>query len=606
MEFLHPAGLYALFLLPLLVVPYLIRRRPERRIFSSLLLLRELTASAAAAPAWRRLRLPPIFFLQLLLLLLLLLALGEPTFSRRAASVALVFDTSASMQARAGEKNRFESAREEAGKILRALPPGARVDLYVAAPALARVTAAPLDARAAAGRVASLRPLDVGEPTVDWGADLGRLARERGYERVYFLTDHPSAGASESVRVISLGQSGGNLAVTDFTVARAALGAVGFAARAEIRSFSAAAEKFNLVLKSGGKVLASRTLTVARNRSVEASFENVPFAPYYEIEAVVDDGLALDNRRFAVPPPAKGFRILSISPRPEALESLRAIPGVELEIVSPEAYEKGNFTAHALEIFHYSAPAALPSANALFILPPSKNPVMRTGPGQPRPTVSGWREPHPLTRYVNFALLRPDYARTLKPGAAGQTIIESPDGALAVVLEQKNLRYLVLGFDPLPFLGRRNLPMSIFTLNALEWFNGAAAAAAATTGAPLQGDFRAGDVVRAPDGRRIAVQENDSAVQANDQGIYQSEQSERGAAKKYFAVNLSDPSESDLRAARPVELRDEPGARAAAPFYSLIWPYLLLAAFALLLLEWSVNRAARMRPPHPTETFQMD
>ena len=58
------------------------------------------------------------------------------------------------------------------------------------------------------------------------------------------------------------------------------------------------------------------------------------------------------------------------------VKELRAIPGVEVQIVAPEAYGKGNSAPHAMEIFQYSAPAALPDTSALFILPPTKNPLV--------------------------------------------------------------------------------------------------------------------------------------------------------------------------------------------------------------------------------------
>ena len=67
MEFLNPAALYGLLALPLLLIPYLIRRKPQRIIFSSLLLFTE-PGTRAGGQAMGRLRLPPIFFLQLLLL----------------------------------------------------------------------------------------------------------------------------------------------------------------------------------------------------------------------------------------------------------------------------------------------------------------------------------------------------------------------------------------------------------------------------------------------------------------------------------------------------------------------------------------------------------
>ncbi|HEX9442588.1 MAG TPA: vWA domain-containing protein, partial [Candidatus Binatia bacterium] len=436
MEFLQPAALYSLLLLPLLLVPYWVKRRPRRLVFSSLLLFGDLAARARAG-RWGRLYLPPVFFLQLLLLLLLFLALAEPSLSRRAASVALVLDNSASMQAAEGEKSRFQIARDEAAEVVRSLPAGARVELYLIAPALARVGETALTAGQALDRIAALKPLDLGEPALDYGAELGRLARERGYERVYFFTDRPADGQSPSVRVVTVGRPRGNLAVASFSVSRSSLTSPELSGRVEIKSFSPREEKFRLDVKGGGRVVASRVYTIAAGKSAAAAFENLPVYPYYEAEiAAADDGLALDNHRFAAAPPAGGLKILAVSPRPEALASLKAIPGVELQVVSPEAYRKGGFGPHALEIFHYAAPAALPDSSALFVLPPGGNPLAGIGAPAARPVISGWREPHPLTRYVNFALFRPAYARPLKLRQFGAPIIDSPDGPLAVALEQ--------------------------------------------------------------------------------------------------------------------------------------------------------------------------
>ena len=198
MEFLNPFGLYALLLSPLLLIPYLIKGRPRQFVFSSLLLLKPF-ASRTTAQALGRLYLPPLFFLQLLLLLLLLVSLGEPVVSVRPLSVALVLDNSASMQALEGRRSRFQLAQEEAKEILGGLPVGARAELYVTVPALARVTEEPWPPAEAVRRMALLAPFDLGEPVIDYGTELSRLAGERGYERVYFFTDHPAQGRSETV-----------------------------------------------------------------------------------------------------------------------------------------------------------------------------------------------------------------------------------------------------------------------------------------------------------------------------------------------------------------------------------------------------------------------
>src|SRR5262245_43057147 len=112
MEFLNPAALFGLIALPLLLIPYLIRKRPQRVVFSSLLLFADLATNASDRP-WGKLRLPPVFFIQLLLLTLLIFALGEPVFSVNPTKIAIVLDNSASMQTVEGDKSRFALAKRD-------------------------------------------------------------------------------------------------------------------------------------------------------------------------------------------------------------------------------------------------------------------------------------------------------------------------------------------------------------------------------------------------------------------------------------------------------------------------------------------------------------
>ncbi|HBA40870.1 MAG TPA: hypothetical protein DCZ05_14380, partial [Deltaproteobacteria bacterium] len=272
MEFLNPAALYAFFLLPLLLIPYLIKRRPRRLVFSSLLLLRDLSTSASGRP-WGKLYLPPIFFLQLLLLVLLILALAEPVLSVRPLKVAVILDNSASMQALEGEKSRFELAREQARDLLGGFSPKAQVDLYLTVPRVERVGREALAPGEASALIGTLRPYDLGEPPDSYGEELTGLAKEMSYERIFLLTDHPVRGQDGVIRALSMGRSKENLAITSFQITRPSFASTQLEARVEVTSFSSKEERVKLLLKGGGKILSARTETVAPRKSVASSFE---------------------------------------------------------------------------------------------------------------------------------------------------------------------------------------------------------------------------------------------------------------------------------------------------------------------------------------------
>jgi hypothetical protein len=259
-----------------------------------------------------------------------------------------------------------------------------------------------------------------------------------------------------------------------------------------------------------------------------------------------------------------------------------------LDLIAPHEYDKIDRNGYGLEIFHYAAPPVLPENPALLVLPPDNNPLVELERPVARPAVSSWRDPHPLTRYVNFALFRPAFSRPLRPRISGETIIESPAGALVFATEGRGLRQLALGFDIFPYLGRENLPVSVFTLNLLDWFFHGPGVEGRATGAPLTfSSTQQGNFLLTPRGDKITLNPGANNFPATYfQGVYQVD---RGAQRELFAVNLKNPNESDLRQPTPIELRDvsSGGSKVSALFS--IWPYLLLTSLLLLLVEWFIN-----------------
>ena len=313
MEFLNPTALFGLLALPLLLIPYLLRRKPRRVVFSSLLLFMTGSERMSSRP-WGRLHLPPIFFLQLLLLALLILALSEPVFSVRPTSIAIVLDNSASMQSLENGKTRFALAKERASAVIGELSAAGKVDLYVTAPRLEKLGATPLSAADANGALRSLDAVDLGDPPADYNTALSRLASERKYERVYLITDHPTSGQGSTVRGVSVGTAQANQAVTAFEVHRSSLANARLEASAQVANYSNKDEKIRILLKADGKTLAEREVAVSMGKTASATFEGLPEYPYYIAEIDARDALPLDNRRYAVAPLSRDLKVLAITP----------------------------------------------------------------------------------------------------------------------------------------------------------------------------------------------------------------------------------------------------------------------------------------------------
>jgi hypothetical protein len=153
-------------------------------------------------------------------------------------------------------------------------------------------------------------------------------------------------------------------------------------------------------------------------------------------------------------------------------------------------------------------------------------------------------------------------------------------------------------------LGRQNLPVSIFTLNLLEWFHENETANTGSAGAPLYTPLRAGEILLGPDGAKIALEKNSGSFSRTYfQGIYQATS---GASKRFFAVNLDDRAESDLRRPAAIQVREQPEGAARRLVNQSLWFYLLLFSLALLLLEWFINPASTRRRQSTAPTSQRD
>jgi hypothetical protein len=167
-------------------------------------------------------------------------------------------------------------------------------------------------------------------------------------------------------------------------------------------------------------------------------------------------------------------------------------------------------------------------------------------------------------------------------------------------VQQHDTRYLFVGFDPFPYLGRENLPMSVLTVNILDWFFQSTATQSRATGEALAvSPAREGDLIVTPRGDKAQLKPAaTSFVETFYQGVYQLQ---RGREKELFAINLQDDNESDLHRLAPIDLRDAAGATPKTSTFFAFWPYLLIAALLLSVLEWFIHpRAARIFNASPS------
>jgi len=587
MEFLYPGALVFFALVPALVLAYLAKERPARVTVSSVLAFRALRGFRRERfGGWPRL--DWMFFAEVFILSLAVLAMAGPFIWKKTAPLAVVIDNSAAMQALTpAGKSRFEVAREKLDAALSAEDGGGEISIYVTAPQPRRV-APPFDtlteARIALSRI---KPTDAPNDQTTLENFLGNLASEARVAKVIFAGANAlAAPVPARIHPIAVGDAVANAAIGSFSLRCEVLGAEALHASLSIANFSGETRTLELVVTGDGKEIAHAKEALGARETATLEFPAIPPARIYEAKLAPDDALALDNVAYATAGSVKNVSILFISPTPADAAGLNSIPGVEVTARSPDSYSPSDLGSFDLAIFEYATPKELPGVNTMLVMPPPGDPVFGlTVTPASKVEIAGWRTTDTLTDSVNFRLLNLRGGEYFGTHPWMSEVVGGDGGAILLKGERGAHRFVATGFNPFPYLGRGNLPMSVLTLNAISYLAG--------LGASSSG-YRTGQLWLVPAGVERVILPSGSAVAAHpgtlftavsEQGVY--ELIGPGGAKTPRAVNLADLTESDLSSSAPLKVEAANSGSTAAPIMekSSLSDYILAAIIALTALE---------------------
>ena len=589
LSFLSPLAWQLLYALPLLFLPYLLRNREKEVVVSALFLYQGLPP-ASRRRLWGRLQLTSSFFLQLLILLLLIAAATRPLLHRQGSKIALVLDTSASMQARSPDSSArlFDLAKQHIAQALDTIPRSDSISFFASTPLPRLIIAANEergDLRTESALISATDAPDISDDVLS--AFFSNLLGEQGFQHIFFFTDRFLAAPvnTNALTVVTLGGPQENVGIASFRLYRSPFAPEEVDATISVTGANKPqAWTISLEDVDTGKLLVSRPFT--NGNGAELSFSGLPLARAYRARLGLDDGLALDNEAYAVLPILSDVSVLLVSSSSTAATSLNVIPNLKIERSTPEDYTSAKAARFAFVLFHLATPETLPPTNAAFLLPPEGNALFPLGKSTQQVQVTQWATAHPLTNYVTFSLFSPAYAEALLPVSWSQTVVDATVGPIVLAGERDRRRYVVTGFDLLPYLGKANLPISIFTLNLLGWLaDQAGQPPSLKTGSSL---------TIAEESSSVRFSNNEVVAQVGKtapllkQGLYTV--TEYGVERR-VAVNLASEQESQL--ARPLTLAPLAAPAVVPPETTgqPLWPWLLLATLLLLALDrWSATR----------------
>ncbi len=619
MNLLAPATLaLSALAIPIIIFYMLKLRRREVTVSSTLLWQMVLRDRQANAP-WQRLRRNLLLLLQLLILAALILALARPALSVPAiasGSSVIILDASASMNATDVNPSRFEAARRAAQDTIDALPANAPVTIIVAGQQPQVIASAETD------RSEISRALGTAQPTngaANWEAALalaaGALSRQSDRPTTIIISDGglpqdlpPLPG---EVRYVPIGQSSDNVGVSALSLRPTKNGAELFAG---VTNYGGGDRSVILSVYRGQALLSAQSLALKAGATQQVILNDLPREPavYQARLSRPDqatqplDALALDDAAFAVNNPAGARRVLVVSQGNVFLEQLlAAMPDLQAFRAVPQKDGTLQMPADPFDLYIFDGivPDDLPFKPTLLINPP-QNSVLHVS-GVFSNTANARVIDSPVTRNVNWSNVHVREAKYIDPPQWARALVESDGGPLVIVGDTGVRRVGAITFD----LHDSDLPLQItfpiLLVNLIDYL-----APGRSFDVP-DGVLPGNNVLIHPDSSvdTVAIASPSNQVYtvrpAGGEVVFKDTQ-ELGVygvtllsgdqqTIDYFAVNLFDPAESNIRPAETIRIGQSQitSAHANETGWQEWWPWLAALALLILLLEWWVYHGRR-------------
>lgn len=575
---------------------------------------------------WQKLRRNLLLIVQLIILMALVLALTRPfqhVPSTVSGNLIVLLDGSPSMLAGDVEPDRFSAAKRKVAELISGMGKNDRMTLIL-------VGRSPIVlASATADKTLLSRVLDnaagSSSPS-DWPSAVAMtsgIAQNYHDVQIVVVSDGGLPDGIPPLPVdatyLRVGRSGENLAISALESRQSGTGRQLLAG---IRNYGVNNQELLVNIELDGVLFDSRRITTMAGSTNNQLWELPPDAETIEarISGQDEDYLKIDDQAWAVDKTGSDSRILLVSDGNRYLDTaFSVIPGAKLVRIDTESFirseRSSEFELTVLD--NMVLPADLPGGDLLIINPlpdersdsDSDNQLVIGAPFLA--TATRRVSDHPINRHVDWGKVNVRQARSVESSWA-RPLVTADGGPLLLVGERTGRRIVILTFD----LRESDLPLQIafpvLMANITGWLS---------PGQPFEwpGNRQPGEsvrlypiagthevMVRRPDGEVWKAQTGENGLtyrETHQQGLYEvTFRGDRGdLTAGHFAVNLFEPDESSIepswwlngsQAVTPETGRDYLGQRE-------FWPWLVVMAFIILLLEWWLYQRGAVIPKIP-------
>lgn len=342
-----------------------------------------------------------------------------------------------------------------------------------------------------------------------------------------------------------------------------------------------------VLLRSSEQEIGQSTLMVPAGQSLSQGFviEPIP-GTWLSAEILVDDPFPSNNVAFGLLPQVRPARVRIVSDAPNRYlrDAFGVMPGVELQEVSASRYVDPQGSVDLL-IFDRVAPRRLPQSPALYIDPPQgAGPFPPVGVAQ-EPAFTTWDFSHPLLDGVALRHVEVEQLSLLEARPGARLLAASAEGPVALVRDEEP-KAVVLGFD----VTRSDLPLTVafpqLLYKMLIWSRqgmDTQVSPSIGTDVGIALDPGAAAQIRSLTAEGVwTARAGTARLGGLPAGVYAVQQ---GTEQRLVALNLPAGERPTLGSG---DARAEVSVAALVPGGRPAWVWLVLAAGALLLVEFAV------------------
>jgi hypothetical protein len=585
--------------------------RSRRRLIVSTLRFWVAAEQPAIAARRRRIQQPWSLLLQLVSMGLLILAiaqlrLGTPEPAGR--DHVIVLDTSSWMAARSGNRTLLDIARDRARQYLKALPSHDRVMLIRADGLATPATAFEIDRKKVEAAIRASQP---GSTALNLDQALAFARHVQGQDghrvgEIAFIgagrtaprDPGTSAATPRNLRVIQVADTTENVGLRKVGARRSGKDSELWEIYVSLRNYGTKPHAVTVSMdfappgQAGRVTAAARPITLDPGKESEANFEyRTSAGGVLGVNITPHDMFPGDDHAELELPAQPTLPVIVYSREPDLLKPiLSATPRVTAVYRKPEEFRPNDSGLVILDRF---APPARPTADTIWIDPPTgASPVpVRTSVDQV--AFSGWDPTHPAAAGLHAQDFKLEHATVFETGMDDGKIGEVAAGPV-IVARPGRPKAVVLGFHPVLTGMRYELATPLLFANLLRWmspetFRRSEAAAGSVGAVKLVMDQAVASNtvhVTSADGSALPFTVHDRTLTffSGAPGDVKVSTGDRE-----FLYSLTLPEPWDIKWTAPAEAKS--GIPHFARFVetsSDLWPVLALLGALGLLIEWAL------------------